>query len=118
MAKREIDLYKKELRPLIRDANLYHVSARPDGVHWDGIEYWDSERKKGAVYAFRGSDSSEKIHDFLLKGLQAEVRYQLRFNDGSSPNRSATGRELMEKGLNVSLGLPNSSEIVFLEQLQ
>jgi len=117
-AKREIDLYKKELRPLIRDANLYHVSARPDGVHWDAIEYWDPELKKGAVYAFRGSDGSEKDHTFLLKGLQPEARYQLRFNDGSSPNRRLTGHELTEKGLNVSLGLPNSSEIVFLEQVQ
>ena len=26
-AKKEIDLYKKELRPLIRDASLYHISA-------------------------------------------------------------------------------------------
>ena len=31
-------LYKQKLRPLIRDARLYHVSARPDGVHWDGME--------------------------------------------------------------------------------
>jgi len=117
-AKKEIDLYKKELRPLIRDANLYHISTRPDGLHWDGIEYWDPDRKKGAIYAFRGSGNSEEVHAFLLKGLQPESRYQLRFNDGSSPNRTAMGAELMGKGLKVSLPLPNSSEIVFLEQVQ
>ena len=43
-AMRSFSLYKQELRPLIRDARLYHVSDRPDGVHWDGIEYWDPVR--------------------------------------------------------------------------
>ena len=44
-ARKEIDLYKKELRSLIRDARIYHVSPRPDGVHWDGIQYWDPDRR-------------------------------------------------------------------------
>jgi hypothetical protein len=46
-ARRAFALYKNELRPLIRDARLYHVGARPDGVHWDGMEYWDPARGKG-----------------------------------------------------------------------
>jgi hypothetical protein len=46
-AVKEINLYKKELRPLIRDASLYHVSPRPDGVRWDGIQYWDPARPLG-----------------------------------------------------------------------
>ena len=40
-AKAEFALYKQKLRPLIRDAELYHVSERPDGIHWDGMEYFD-----------------------------------------------------------------------------
>ena len=36
-ARQAIALYKEQLRPLIRDARLYHVSDRPDGVHWDGM---------------------------------------------------------------------------------
>ena len=50
-----IALYKAKLRPLIREANLYHVSDRPDGVHWDGIEYFDQARSKGVLFAFHGS---------------------------------------------------------------
>jgi len=52
-ARQAIALYKQQLRPLIRDAKLYHVTPRPDGIHWDGIEYWDSARGKGVVFAFR-----------------------------------------------------------------
>jgi hypothetical protein len=114
-AKNEIALFKKELRPLIRDASLYHVSARPDGIHWDGIQYWDSDRQRGVVYAFRGSVENEKTHSFMLEGLQPSGRYVLNFHDHSAPDRTITGRDLMAKGLKVMLPLANSSELIFIE---
>jgi|HubBroStandDraft_1064217.scaffolds.fasta_scaffold08058_6 hypothetical protein len=114
-ARREIDLYKKELRLLIRDASLYHVSARPDGVHWDGIEYWDPERQRGVVYAFRGTIERENSHHFVLRGLQASGRYLVKFYDHSSADRRVTARELMGKGLKVTLPVQNSSELIFIE---
>ena len=114
-AKEEIDLYKKQLRPLIRDANLYHVSPRPDGVHWDGIEYWDPERQRGVVYSFRGAIEREDSHNFILKGLQASGLYVVRFHDHSSVGRKIPGSELMGRGLRVKLPLQNSSELIFIE---
>ncbi len=114
-AKKEIDLYKKELRSLIRDASLYHVSPRPDGVHWDGIEYWDSVRQRGVVYAFRGRIVDEKTHSYPLQGLQPGNRYLLKFYDRSAPDRTVSGRELMTEGLKVTLPLANSSELIFVE---
>jgi alpha-galactosidase len=114
-AKREIDLYKRELRPLIRDASLYHVSPRPDGLHWDGIEYWNSDRQRGVMYAFRGTIEDEKAHSYLLKGLQPSSRYLLKFYDHSSPDRTVTGEELMKRGLKVILPAANSSELIFIE---
>jgi alpha-galactosidase len=115
-AKKGIALYKKELRPLIRGANLYHVSPRPDGVHWDATEYWDPQQKRGVVYVFRGTTETEKTHSFRLSGLQPDGRYRLKFYDHSSPDRTATGRELMVKGLKAMLPLQNSSELVFIEE--
>ena len=113
-AKNAIALYKQKLRPLIRDARLYHVSARPDGVHWDGMEYWDPARGKGVVFAFRGTISEESVHRFVLAGLDAAQRYRLHFEDGSAPDSVATGSELMGRGLAVHLPNPLSSELVFL----
>jgi hypothetical protein len=113
-AKKAIALYKNKLRPLIRDARLYHVSPRPDGVHWDGIEYWDPARGEGVVFAFRGSVPAEAEHHFVLAGLQAGKRYRLHFQDGSAPDKVAAGSELMSKGLKVALADPHSSELVFL----
>jgi alpha-galactosidase len=114
-AKNEIELYKKELRPLIRDADLYHVSPRPDGIHWDGIEYWDAARKTGVLYAFRGTIDNEKTHAFVLKGLDPSGRYKLRFYDHSSHDHVVKGSELLKRGLRVTLSNPNSSELIFLE---
>jgi alpha-galactosidase len=113
-AQKAIALYKLKLRPLIRDAQLYHVSERPDGVHWDGMEYWDTARGEGVVFAFRGSIPDEAKHRFVLDGLDAAKRYRLHFQDGSAPDRVATGRELMQQGLTVDLRGPLSSELVFL----
>jgi alpha-galactosidase len=113
-AKKEIDLYKKDLRPLIRNADLYHISPRPDGVHWDGVEYWDATRESGVAYAFRGTGAEESTHSFVLKGLNPSARYAVSFHDHTSADRTLSGRALMEKGLKVHLPYENSSELVFI----
>jgi hypothetical protein len=114
-AKQAIALYKARLRPLIREADLYHVSARPDGARWDGIEYFDAVHRNGVLFAFHGSSTNESRHRFVLEGLQPSMRYRLAFQDKSSPDRTAYGRDLMAKGVEVALPLPNSSELVFFE---
>lgn len=113
-ARQAIALYKEKLRPLIRDAQLYHVSQRPDGVRWDGIEYWDPARRRGVVFAFRGSVRDEAEHRFVLAGLDLAKRYRLHFQDGSAPDRTMTGSEMMGAGLPVRLSNPLSSELIFL----
>jgi len=116
LAKEEFALYKQQLRPLIRDADLYHISSRPDGVHWDGIEYYDPRTRRGVVYAFRGSTQAESKHNFILKGLQPGSTYSVNFHDRSSPDRTATGQQLLAQGVNVKLAIPNSSELIFIEE--
>ncbi len=116
-AKEEIRVYKAELRSLIRDADLFHISARPDGIHWDAIEYLDTRRGRSVVYAFRGSTENEPAHAFPLQGLAPNKNYRLRFHDHSASDREVAGAELLGKGLNVKLAVPNSSELVFIDEL-
>ncbi len=115
-ARRAFELYREQLRPQIREARLYHVSERPDGVHWDGMEYWDPARRHGVLFAFRGTDRNQAGHHFVLAGLERRKRYRLHFEDRSSPDREATGDELMTTGLFVQLGQPLSSELVLLQE--
>ena len=102
---------------MIRDADLYHVSPRPDGVHWDGLEYFDAVRGKGVLFAFHGSSTDEPTHAFILQGLKAGRMYQLKFQDQSSQDRTVSGSELMSQGVLVSLPVAYSSELVFLEAI-
>jgi hypothetical protein len=112
----QISLYKAALRPLIRTADLYHVSSRPDGVHWDGIEYYSAPSDRGVLYAFRGSATDEPTHTFRLQGLVPEARYTLLFQDQKSLSGAVlSGRELMSLGITMKLE-PLSSELVFFER--
>jgi hypothetical protein len=70
------------------------------------------------VYVFRGSAPGEQAHTFLLKGLQPSRRYRLHFQDGSSPDRTENGHDLMNAGLSITLAVPNSSELVFVDELK
>lgn len=113
-AREAIALYKTRLRPLIRNAQLFHISARPDGVHWDGIEYWDRALGQGVVFAFHGADGAEPEHRFVLSGLHARTIYELHFEDGTSADEAVSGRQLMTSGVQVALREPLTSELVFL----
>ncbi len=117
-ARQAFQLYKTRLRPLIRRADLYHISPRPDGVGWDGIEYFSPDTGEGVVYAFRGSTSNESDHTYQLRGLRPDRRYALHFEDHTSADRKVSGKELMTSRLTVSLALPNSSELVFITEIR
>jgi hypothetical protein len=114
-AKQEFALYKEKLRPFIRDADLYHISERPDGVRWDGMEYYDVWYARALVYAFRGSAPDDKEHTFQLHGLEPSRQYRIHFQDGSAADRTESGGDLLSKGLSIGLMVPNSSELIFIE---
>ena len=114
-ARREILLYKSSLRPLIRGADLYHVTPRPDGVRWDGIEYYSASLRRGVLYAFRGTGDLPE-NRFRLLGLDPDSRYRLKFQDHPALNRELTGAVLMQTGVDVRLDLPLSSELIFFDE--
>ena len=117
VAREGIALYKSKLRPLIREADLYHISARPDGVHWDGMEYFNSVQGQGVLLAFHGSSVEETRHTFVLHALRPDRTYRLRFQDHSSQDRDISGRDLMSAGVQLTLLAPDSSELVFFDEL-
>ena len=115
LAKRLFETYKSKLRPLINGADLYHVSDRPDGIRWDGIEYFDPKSQNGVLFAFRGKND-EPRHVFHLRGLDPDASYELSYEDGSARPAVAMGRELIANGLTVTLNEPERSELVYLRR--
>jgi alpha-galactosidase len=116
VARAAIALYKARLRPLIRDAQLFHIAPRPDGIHWDGMEYFDSKRRQGVVFAFRGSIPDEPTHRYALAGLNHRANYRVHFQDGTSPDTVESGQRLLAEGLRVTLADPLRSELIFLSE--
>lgn len=117
-ARVQIALYKSMLRPLIREADLYHVADRPDGVNWDGIEYYSARLGRGVLYAFHGTAPDQVTHRFRLLGLKPGRRYRLKFQDQGTANLELTGLSLTQEGIEVALPLPLSSELIFLEEIR
>jgi len=115
-ARRELRFYKEKLRPLVRSADLYHLSPRPDGAGWDAIEYFDPARRLGAVYLFRGSDPGPDEFRIALRGLRSERRYRLRFRDHPAADATVPGTRLLD-AFAVKLPVPNSSEVVLFEEV-
>jgi alpha-galactosidase len=117
-ARVQFALYKSALRPLIREADVYHVAERPDGVHWDGIEYYSAKLGRGVLYAFRATISDQPTHRFQLAGLKPGSRYRLKFQDrGAAATLVLAGQLLMQEGIEVRLDMPLSSELIFLEEV-
>ena len=112
-------IYKEKLRPLIREGDLYHILPRPDGENWDGLEYVDADTDreiKGVVMLWKPTNKEGETKTVKLRGLMADVSYQLTFEDRPEQNRVMTGAELMETGLTVTISGDVGSEIVWLTE--
>lgn len=113
--KRAVTTYKERLRPLVRNADLYHIFPRPDGKHWDGIEYFDPATKKGVAYLFK-PENGQDTTTVKLRGLRADAVYRVTFEDGTNPPTDKTGRELAA-GIAVTLKVAPTSELMFFAEI-
>jgi len=109
-----VDTYKSKIRPLVREADLYHIFPRPDGRNWDGIQYYDPAAGKGVVYLFQPSNETT-TETIRLRGLDPKRKYRMSFEDGTHPSSIKSAAELMEKGLPVKLQGEEVSELIFFE---
>jgi hypothetical protein len=109
------------MKPLIRYGDLYHILPRPDGVHWDGLEYIDvdSEREiKGLVMLWKPTNTEGPEKTVKLRGLEAETLYQLTFEDRPEQNCVKSGAELMENGLTVVIEGEFGSEMIWISEAE
>jgi hypothetical protein len=113
-AKKNLALYRTRLRPLIRDADLYHLTLRPDGLAWDGLQYQHPVTGKGAVMLFKPA-STANTRRFCIHGLDRAKTYALTFQDRPEQNARKTGAELMDDGFDVTIPGQHVSEIIWIE---
>lgn len=115
--KREFEIYKSKLRPLIAEANIYHILPRPNGKDWDGIQYFHNGMGKGVLFVFR-PDSDEDTQTITFRGLVPDRKYIIQALDGSTPIQTLNGRKLMDAGVTIKLPERDSSDLIFIEQIR
>jgi alpha-galactosidase len=113
--KKEVEIYKGWIRPILKDVEVHHMLPRPDGHHWDGMFYWSPSLKRGTVYVFR-PDSDESMEHIRLKGLEPHTLYKVRTAEHSTPEATYSGDVLMQLGLSIQLPEKYSSDLVFIEK--
>ena len=113
------ELYNNVMKPLIRYGDLYHILPRPDGVHWDGLEYIDVDSEneiKGLVMLWKPTDTEGPEKTIYLRGLYENTLYDLRFEDRPEQNCKKTGAELMKDGLSVRIESVSGSEMIWISE--
>ena len=114
--RRSTDIYKSWLRPVMLDAQVHRIFPRPNGLHWDGMFYWNASIKKGTVYAFR--PNSERPRQVVyLQGLEPAKHYRVRGEDGSVADSVLSGAVLMNEGIVLQLPRKFSSDIIYVEEV-
>lgn len=116
---RYVKLYNEKMKPLVKYGDLYHILPRPDGVNWDGLEYIDADTDrniKGVVMLWKPTSTEGETKTVKLRGLKADISYQLTFEDRPEQNCVMTGTELMENGLTVTIKEETGSEMVWITE--
>jgi alpha-galactosidase len=108
----EVDLYKS-IRPIYRNARVYHLTPQPDGFHNDAIQAVEPASGRSVIFVYRQEgDSSQEV--VFPRGLDPNGQYRVRLQEGNSA-QIASGRDLMESGIGVALPRMFFAEIVHLE---
>ena len=105
-------LYNNRQRAILRGADVYHIL--PPGVpnRWFVMQYYNTFINKGSVLLWQNGGPASQV--VKLKGLDRAATYALAFEDAPEKNGTRTGAQLMDEGLNITMG-PNASEIVWVD---
>ena len=79
---------------------------------WVAWQHDRPEQGEGVVQAFRREGSPYELARFKLRGLDAAARYVVADLDKPETPQQWSGRELMERGLPITLRDPRSSGLL------
>ena len=114
-----IPLYNEKIKPLVREANLYHVLPRPDHIHWDGVQYGRDDEPEngvaGVLFLFKPTADNPDAIRVPVRGLNPERTYHVRFYERVSQSFAADGKTLMRDGVLCRIEEDCGSEMIFFE---
>jgi alpha-galactosidase len=112
-----VELYKSELRPILRDSVVYHhtpMTSYSSESPWVVLEYASADKKRDVATLFRTSSYEDPVYHFLPRGLDTSLKYKVTFeNRGETVELS--GFQLMTEGIPVRLETSGTSEMLLFE---
>lgn len=113
-----VELYKKEIRPLIMHGSLYRLSS-PYKNALAALSYVSPDRSKAVVYLYQTEEGPSKT--LCLRGLNPDATYvlhEVNLTDGMSSRYEGTftGRELMRKGISTLLSHIYESAVIIIDK--
>ena len=113
------DIYRRLVRPVLKDAKVYHHAPVTDTQSvddggWFAMEYAAPDRSRGWATFVRIAPEGEDTFQFRARGLDPGRRYQVTF-DRDGTTATMTGAELMHAGVPVRLPAMADSELLLFE---
>jgi alpha-galactosidase len=114
-----VDLYKNELRPILRDSLVYHhtpltpyLSQSP----WLVLEYGSPDKKRSVATLFRTSNFEDSVYHFVPRGLDAALTYRVTL-ENRAETVELSGIQLMTDGIPIRLETSGTSEMLLFESV-
>lgn len=112
-----VELYKQELRPILRNSVVYHHTPLVDfsqETPWVVLEYANPDSVRDMATLFRTSSFGNSDYRFMPRGLDISQTYKVTFkNSGQAVERA--GYELMRDGIPVKLEAAGTSEMLIFQ---
>jgi alpha-galactosidase len=112
-----VDLYKNELRPILRDSVVYHHTPQTPYFNespWIVLEYASPDKKRGVATLFRTSNHEDPVYRFVARGLDASLTYKVTF-ENRAETVELSGVQLTMEGVPVRLETSGTSEMLLFE---
>jgi alpha-galactosidase len=115
-----IDLYKRELRPILRDSVVYHHTPLTDYVNqtpWVVLEYASPDKSRAVATLFRTSGFEDPVYRFVPRGLDVSSHYKVTFQSRGE-TMELSGIQLLQEGIPIRLETAGTSEMLIFESVQ
>jgi alpha-galactosidase len=115
-----VDLYKNQLRPILRDSVVYHhtpLTPYFEESPWVVLEYARPDKRQGAATLFRTSNYEDPVYRFVPRGLDSSLTYKVTF-ENRAETVEVSGIQLMTEGIPVRLETAGTSEMLLFESAQ
>jgi len=112
--RRGVDLYKKVIRPILKDSLVFHhtpLTAMMEGVPWVVLEYATPDATGSLGWIYRAAESGDATYRFVPRGLDFSRTYDVTFcNRGQTVE--IPGYRLLQDGIPVRLEGDLTSELL------